>query len=174
MFLVCLLLSRALLYKLFNSAVYYVSAFVFFYLSRVCVFLCGQYQGDGAKHSVTAIGADEPHGADPEDTASHVERTMEQVTRKSIDEKLAAALLIHEKFPTLLIYEKLPTGFVLQYPSNSVTSFYQMNPRRFRPSCRRGKGGGGERWSFSTRRKTPPPSPPSPSLDSMYFFISGD
>lgn len=25
------------------------------------------------------VGGDEPHGADPEDTASHVERTMEQV-----------------------------------------------------------------------------------------------
>lgn len=25
-----------------------------------------------------AIAGDEPHGADPEDTASHVERTMEQ------------------------------------------------------------------------------------------------
>eukprot|EP00904_Undaria_pinnatifida_P006316 jgi/Undpi1/2814/HiC_scaffold_14.g06191.m1 len=33
--------------------------------------------GDGS----AAIGGDEPHGADPEDTASHVERTMEQVIR---------------------------------------------------------------------------------------------
>lgn len=27
------------------------------------------------------MGGDEPHGADPEDTASHVERTMEQVNK---------------------------------------------------------------------------------------------
>eukprot|EP00752_Nemacystus_decipiens_P018208 g16337.t1 len=31
-----------------------------------------------------AIAGDEPHGADPEDTASHVERTMEQVIRSRV------------------------------------------------------------------------------------------
>eukprot|EP00903_Cladosiphon_okamuranus_P005839 g5780.t1 len=36
---------------------------------------------DGVSVAEVAIAGDEPHGADPEDTASHVERTMEQVIR---------------------------------------------------------------------------------------------
>ena len=35
------------------------------------------HQFSGAEAAIA--GGDEPHGADPEDTASHVERTMEQV-----------------------------------------------------------------------------------------------
>lgn len=53
------------------------------------------FEQQGAEEEVAMIGGDEPHGADPEDTASHAERTMEQVLN------CAVLLCKHDSSPRL-------------------------------------------------------------------------
>ena len=69
--------------------------------------------GDGA----AAIVGDEPHDADPEDTASHVERTMEQVRALARKQTLACCLFFFLFFFLVFLFVCSPS---LLYAVSSV------------------------------------------------------